>query len=161
MVGVALPIRSQAEAIAAPVVKALVVLVALGAISGCGDDDTTSTPTERNAPASAEDTRAPDREQSGFEQAPRSRRDVEVKRNLKRHLKQAAGVAGEWTYADVEAVHVRGRRTVIETDLAPRRREAALSLCVAAHRFFVQGAQGQNTSDVIVTGPGRTIIGRC
>jgi predicted small lipoprotein YifL len=158
---VALPNRSQAEAIAAPALKALLVLVALVAISGCGDDDTASTPTERDAPTSAEDTRAPDREQLGFERAPRSRRDVEVERNLKRHLKQEAGVASGWTYADVEAVHVRGRRTVVETDLPPRRREAALSLCVAAHRFFLQGGQGQSTSGIIVTGAGRAIIGRC
>jgi hypothetical protein len=138
-----------------------VVLVALVAISGCGDDDAPSTPTQRDAPASAQDTRAPDREPSGFERAPRSRRDVEVERNLQRHLKEVAGVASEWTYADVEAVHVRGKRTVIETDLPPRRREAGASLCVAAHRFFAQGGWGRSTSDMIVTGAGRTIIGRC
>jgi hypothetical protein len=139
-----------------------VVLVALVAISGCGDGDTASTPTERDASTTAdEDTRAPDRERSGIEQAPRSRRDVEVERNLQRHLKEAAGVASGWTYADVEAVHVRGRRAVIETDLPPRRREAGASLCVAARRFFLQGGQGQNVSDMIVTGTGRTIIGRC
>jgi hypothetical protein len=157
----ALPNRSQAEAIAAPALKALVVLVALAAFSGCGDDDTASTPTERDASTTVEETRAPDRERSGIEQAPRSRRDVEVERNLQRHLKEAAGVASGWTYADVEAVHVRGRRAVIETDLPPRRREAGASLCVAARRFFLQGGQGQNVSDMIVTGAGRTIIGRC
>jgi hypothetical protein len=157
----ALPNRSQAEAIAAPDLKALVVLVALVAISGCGDDDTTSTPTERDAPASAQDSRGPDREPPGFERAPRSRRDVEVERNLQRHLKEAAGVASEWTYADVEAVHVRGKRAAIETDLSPRRRDAGVSLCFAARRFFLQGGQGQSTSGVIVTGAGRAIIGRC
>jgi hypothetical protein len=80
---------------------------------------------------------------------------VEVERNLRRHLKQEAGLAGGWTYADVEAVHVRGRRTVIETGLPPKRREAGLSLCVAARRFSAQA------SEVIVTGSGRTIIGSC
>jgi hypothetical protein len=34
-------------------------------------------------------------------------------------------------------------------------------LCVAAHRFFLQGGQGQSTSEMIVTGAGRAIIGRC
>jgi hypothetical protein len=138
-----------------------VVLVALVAISGCGDDDTATTPTEREAPAPAEGTRDVDREPSGFERAPRSRRDVEVERNLQRHLKEAAGVASGWTYADVEAVHVRGKRTVIETDLPPRRREAGASLCGAARRFFLQDGQGQSTSDMVVTGDGRAIIGRC
>ena len=83
------------------------VLVALVAISGCGNDDTASTPTERDAPTSAEGTRDVEREPSGFERAPRSRRDVEVERDLKRHLKEAAGLASEWTYADVEAVHIQ------------------------------------------------------
>jgi hypothetical protein len=138
-----------------------VVLVALVAISGCGDDDTATTPTEREAPAPAEGTRDVDREPSGFERAPRSRRDVEAERNLERHLKEEAGLASEWTYADVETVHVRGLRTVIETDLPPRRREAGASLCLAARRFFLQGGQGQNTPDMTVTGAGRAIIGRC
>ncbi len=79
---------------------------------------------------------------------------MEVERDLKRHLKQEAGVASGWTYADVEAVHVRGTRTVIETDLPPSRREAGASLCLAARRF-------SSTSDLTVTGAGRTIIGRC
>ena len=130
------------------------VLVALVAIGGCGKDDTASTPTQRDAPTSAQDTRAPEREPSGFERAPRSRRDVEAERDLKRHLKQEAAVASGWTYADVEAVHVRGTRTVIETDIPPSRREAGASLCLAAGSF-------SSTSDLTVTGTGRRIIGRC
>ena len=39
VVGMAVPIRSQAEAIAAPALKALVVLVALVAFAGCGGDE--------------------------------------------------------------------------------------------------------------------------
>jgi hypothetical protein len=85
---------------------------------------------------------------------------VEAERSLKRHLKQEAGVASGWTYADVEAVHVRGRRTVIETDVPPRRREAGASLCLAARRFFQEGGQVPNT-ELVVTGTARTIIGRC
>jgi predicted small lipoprotein YifL len=152
---VAVSIRSQAEAIAAPALKALVVLVALVAIAGCGGGgDDGSTPTERDAPASAQDTPAQEREPSGFERAPRSRRDVEAERDLERHLKQEAAVASGWTYTDVEAVHVRGTRTVIETDIPPSRREAGASLCLAARSF-------SSTSDLTVTGTGRSIIGRC
>lgn len=155
MVGVAVPIRPQAEAIAAPARKALVVLVALVAIAGCGGDEGASKPTERDAPASAaQDTSAPDRQPSGFERTPRSRRDVEMERDLERHLKQEAAVASGWTYADVDAVHVRGTRTVIETDIPPRRREAGASLCLAARSF-------SSTSEMTVTGTGRRIIGRC
>ena len=83
----------------------------------------------------------------GLERAPRSRRDVDVERDLRRHLKDAAGLASEWTYADVEAVHVRGRRTVIETDLPPRRREAGASLCIAAQRFSVREARADPRHD--------------
>jgi len=131
-----------------------VVLLALVAIAGCGGDEDGSTPTERDTPASAQDTAAPEREPSGFERAPRSRRDVEAERDLERHLKQEAAVASGWTYADVEAVHVRGTRTVIETDIPPSRREAGASLCLAARSF-------SSTSDLTVTGTGRSIIGRC
>ena len=130
------------------------VLVALVAIAGCGGDEDGSATTEADAPASAQDAPAPERQPSGFERAPRSRRDVEAERDLERHLKQEAAVASGWTYADVEAVHVRGTRTVIETDIPPSRREAGASLCLAARSF-------SSTSDVTVTGTGRRIIGRC
>jgi hypothetical protein len=124
-------------------------------MGGCGADEDASTSTQRDAPATAESDPAPEREPAGFERAPASRRDVEMERDLRRHLKQEAAVASGWTYADVQAVHVRGRRTVVETDVPPRRREAGASICLAARRFYARA------SEISVTGAGRTIIGRC
>ena len=121
-------------------------------LAGCGDNQSGGGAPEERRGASATQTTEPPPDLEA-ESKP-SRRDVEVERDLERHLKQEAGLASEWTYADVEAVHVRGRRTVIETDLPPRRREAGASLCLAARGFA-------STSEMTVTGAGGTIIGRC
>jgi hypothetical protein len=146
----AVPVRPQAEAITRPsaIVIALVVLV----LAGCGGDQNSGDATEERSGASDTQTTEPAPDLAAKSKP--SRRDVEVERDLERHLKQEAGVASGWTYADVEAVHVRGTRTVIETDLPPSRREAGASLCLAARRF-------SSTSDMTVTGAGRAIIGRC
>jgi hypothetical protein len=146
----AVPVRPQAEAITrlSAIGIALVALV----LAGCGGDENSGGATEQRSEASATQTtkRAPDLEAKSKP----SRRDAEVERELERHLKEEAGLASGWTYADVEAVRVRGTRTVIETDLPPGRREAGASLCLAARRF-------SSTSDITVTGAGRAIIGRC
>jgi hypothetical protein len=146
----AVPVRPQAEAITRPsaIVIALVVLV----LAGCGGDQNSGDATEERSGASDTQTTEPAPDLAAKSKP--SRRDAEVERDLKRHLKEEAGVASGWTYADVEAVHVRGTRTVIETDLPPSRREAGASLCLAARRF-------SSTSDMTVTGAGRAIIGRC
>jgi hypothetical protein len=146
----AVPVRPQAEAITRPgaIVIALVVLV----LAGCGGDQNSGDATEERSGASDTQTTEPAPDLAAKSKP--SRRDVEMERDLKRHLKEKAGVASGWTYADVEAVHVRGTRTVIETDLPPSRREAGASLCLAARRF-------SSTSDMTVTGAGRAIIGRC
>ena len=129
----------------------VIALLAL-VLAGCGGDENSSGATEERGGASATRTteRAPDLEAKSKP----SRRDAEVERDLERHLKEEASLASGWTYADVEAVRVRGTRTVIETDLPPGRREAGASLCLAARRF-------SSTSDTTVTGAGRAIIGRC
>jgi hypothetical protein len=146
----AVPVRPQAEAIARPSATAVALVVLV--LAGCGgDQDSGGTTQERSG---ASDTQTPEPAPDLAAKSKPSRRDVEVERDLKRHLKQEAGVASGWTYADVEAVHVRGTRTVIETDLPPSRREAGASLCLAARRF-------SSTSDMTVTGAGRAIIGRC
>jgi hypothetical protein len=146
----AVPVRPQAEAITRPgaIVIALVVLV----LAGCGGDQNSGDATEERSGASDTQTTEPAPDLAAKSKP--SRRDAEVERDLKRHLKEEAGLASGWTYADVEAVHVRGTRTVIETDLPPSRREAGASLCLAARRF-------SSTSDMTVTGAGRAIIGRC
>ena len=145
----ALPNRSQAEAITRP--SAIVITLVVLVLAGCGDDQSGGATEERSGASATQTTEAPPDLEA--ESKP-SRRDVEVERDLERHLKQEAGLASEWTYADVEAVHVRGRRTVIETDLPSRRREAGASLCLAARGFA-------STSEMTVTGAGGTIIGRC
>jgi hypothetical protein len=122
------------------------------ALAGCGGDENSGGAAKEPSGASATQTTEPAPDIAA-ESKP-SRRDAEVERDLERHLKQEAGLASGWTYADVEAVHVRGTRTVIETDLPPSRREAGASLCLAARRF-------SSTSDMTVTGAGRAIIGRC
>jgi hypothetical protein len=146
----AVPVRPQAEAIARPSATAVALVVLV--LAGCGgDQDSGGTTQERSG---ASDTQTPEPAPDLAAKSKPSRRDVEVERDLERHLKQEAGVASGWTYADVEAVHVRGTRTVIETDLPPSRREAGASLCLAARRF-------SSTSDMTVTGAGRAIVGRC
>jgi hypothetical protein len=146
----AVPVRTQTEAITWPsaIVIALVALV----LAGCGGDEKSGGATEERSGASDTQTTEPAPDLAAKSKP--SRRDAEVERDLKRHLKEEAGLASGWTYADVEAVHVRGTRTVIETDLPPSRREAGASLCLAARRF-------SSTSDMTVTGAGRAIIGRC
>ena len=146
----AVPVRTQVEAIARPsaIVIALVVLV----LAGCGGDQNSGGATEERSGASATQTTEPAPDLAAKSKP--SRRDVEVERDLERHLKEEAGLASGWTYADIETVYVRGTRTVIETDLPPGRREAGASLCLAARRF-------SSTSDMTVTGAGRAIIDRC
>jgi hypothetical protein len=153
---------------AALLLLALLVAVAAG---GCGgDDEGPSTPQgERNGGSSEEST--PESGQPGgygrpaqnpAQESRPSRRDVEVNRQLERHLRQrAAGVSSGWRFADVEDVQVRGTSVAIQTRLGPARREAAASLCLAARRFFLQGGQSQTPYDVLVTGPDGSTLGMC
>jgi hypothetical protein len=160
----AVPIGSQAEAIAARGARFTLALVALlmAIAAGCGDDGGGNGTTRAGTTAPGESTneigeRAPD-----IAKSRPSRRDAEVQRNLERHLRQeAALVGGGWTFADVEDVQVRGTQVAIETSLPPRRRDAGASLCLAARRFFLQGGQGQTAFDVLISGRGRATLGRC
>jgi hypothetical protein len=153
----AVPLRTQAEAIArlAAIVLVLVVLL----VAGCGDDTTTRSTAEPSGTSTTETAeKAPD---LGKESRP-SRRDTEVQRNLKRQLRQDAAVAdGAWTFADVEDVQVRDTQVAIQTRLSPRRRDAAASLCLAVRRFFLKEGQGQTVFDVVVAGRARETLGRC
>jgi hypothetical protein len=121
--------------------------------AGCGGDETGAGGTDQRSGASAATQTTEPAAEPPAKSKP-SRRDMEVERELKRHLRQEADLASGWTYADVEAVQVRGRRTLIETDLPPSGREAGASLCVAARRF-------SSTSEMTVTGAGGAVIGRC
>ena len=156
----ALPIGSQAEAIAARAPRATLALAALlvAIVAGCGDDEggAGTTQADRNATNGIGEP-APDLAKSRP-----SRRDAETQRNLERHLKQeAAGVASGWTFADVEDVQVRSTRVPIKTSLPSRRRDAAASLCLAARRFFLQGGQGQTPYEVLIAGREGAALARC
>ena len=70
-------------------------------------------------------------------------------------------MAGGWTVGDVEDVQVRGTRVAIKTGLPPRRRDAVLSLCLTARRFFLQGGQGQTAYDLVIAGRARETLGTC
>jgi hypothetical protein len=172
VVGLAVPHRPQAEAISTPGVKILtalvVVLLALTG-AGCGGDDEHAEPTQAEPNAgTAEDQPGRAGGDDGGppqESAPRSRpsrRDVEVIRQLERHLRQEAAVeSGGWTFADVEDVQVRGTSVLIETDLRPARRDAAASLCLTTRSFFLGGGQGQTPYSTLVIGRGGATLGRC
>ena len=148
----AVPVRTQAEAIARPAAIVIVSVVLL--VAGCGDDTTTGSTAERSGTSTTETTeKAPDLAKDSRP----SRRDTEVQRNLERHLKQEAAFAGGWTFADVRAVQTRGRQVVIETRLKAGEREPASSLCLAVRRYF----QDQDPSSVIVSGRDHTALVEC
>jgi hypothetical protein len=161
---VALPNRSQAEAIAARAAKFTLSLVALivAILAGCGSDGGGNGTTPTGTAAAGNSTNETGEPAPDLSKSRPSRRDAEVQRNLERHLRQeAVVVAGGWTFADVEDVQVRGTQVTVETSLPPRRRDAAASLCLTARRFFLQGGQGQTAFDVVVAGRARATLGRC
>jgi hypothetical protein len=146
---------------------ALLLAVAAGGCGG-GDEGTSTTQGERSGNTSEES--APEVGRGGYggaaqspaQESRPSRRDVEVNRELERHLRQdAAGVSSGWTFADVKNVQVRGTSVAIETSLRPARRDGAASLCLAARRFFLQAGQGQSPYDVLVTGRDGSTLGMC
>jgi hypothetical protein len=135
-------------------------------VGGCGSDDgasgstkpadTTTTSQGPHAVESAEDLV----EEVAGEARP-TRRDREVQRDLERYLRQQElGGAGGWRFADVKEVQARATYIAIETRLRAARREAAMSLCLAAQRFFLQSGQGQTPYNVLVGGRGG-ILAKC
>jgi hypothetical protein len=149
----AVPVRPQAEAIARPSATAVALVVLV--LAGCGgDQDSGGTTQERSG---ASDTQTPEPAPDLAAKSKPSRRDVEVERDLKRNLKQEAGLASGWTFADIRAAQVRGRQVVIETRLKPGEREPASSLCLAVRRHF----QEQDPSSVIVSGRDRSALVEC
>ena len=148
----------------------LVVLAAAAAlaVAGCGGGDGdggNSTATTETAPATARPaTTTPAPEPPDGERASRpSRRERSQQRDLERHLREEALTRsrGEWTFADIRSVEVRGRQVVVSTRLRGRRgREQATSLCFSTREFFLSAGQAQTPYDVVVT-DGRTALTAC
>jgi hypothetical protein len=136
------------------------LLVAI--VAGCGGDDGATETTAPGTTPSGDSGRAVAEPAPDLAKSRPSRRDAEVQRNLERHLQQeAAVVSGGWTFGDVEDVQVRDTRVALKTGLPPRRRDAGLSLCLTARRFFLEGGQGQTAYDVVVAGRTGETLGRC
>jgi hypothetical protein len=172
---VAVPIRAQAEAIARTAAKLATALAVLFlALAGCGDDgggrsggdSTSATHSEHRR---TEQGTTPEEEHSGghFDvedvagEARPTRRDRSVQRDVKRYLRQQElGGAGGWRFTDVKEIQARATQLAIDTRLGPARREAAMSLCLAAQRFFLQSGQGQTPYNVLVGGRGG-ILAKC
>lgn len=167
MVGVAVPVRTQAEAIAWTHPKAATALaVLLLALAGCGDgergggDSTTSTNAEQVTTEEEHSSGLVDLDDVAGDARP-TPRDRDVQREIKRFLREEAlGGAGGWRFADVKEVQARATQLAIDTRLRPARREAAASLCLAARRFFLRNGQGQTPYNVIVGGRGG-ILAKC
>jgi hypothetical protein len=172
---VAVPIRAQAEAIARTVAKAATTLaVLLLVLAGCGDsggaqssvDSTTATHSEHGA--TGHGTSEEESSEGGhFDvdevagEAQPTRRDLSAQRDVKRYLRQQeVGGAGGWRITDVKEIQARATQLAIDTRLGPARRDAALSLCLAAQRFFLQNGQTQTPYNVLVGGRGG-ILAKC
>ena len=148
----------------------LVVLAAAAAlaVAGCGGGDgdgENSTATTGTAPATAGPaTTTPAPEQADVDHASRpSRQERSLQRDLERHLREEALTRsrGEWTFADIRSVEVRGRQVVVSTRLRGRRgREQATSLCFSTREFFLSAGQAQTPYDAVVT-DGRTTLAAC
>ena len=133
------------------------------ALAGCGGGERTST-TEPERGDGVPSPTAGEAGTGGDSGAPPpSRRDRALQRDLRRHLRQEGSTRsrGEWTYADVEDVRVRGRQVSISTVLGQHERGQAGSLCLAARRFFLAGGQGQTPFDVAVSTLAGTAVARC
>lgn len=149
------------------------MLAAAGVLAsaGCGGDGgsngnsgdrtgTTATAPATTAPAPT----APETEQGDGERESRpSHQERSLQRDIERHLREEALTRsrGEWTFADVRGVEVRGRQVTVSTRLRGRRgREQASSLCLSARELFLAGGQAQTPYDVFVT-DGRAALAAC
>lgn len=154
--------------------EAFALLAAVGLLAaGCGGDDggngaastansTTST-TGAGAAGQASPDPTPARPAEGERESRPSRQERSLQRDMERHLREEALTRsrGEWTFADIRSVEVRGRQVVVSTRLRGRRgREQASSLCLSARELFLSAGQAQTPYDVLVT-DGHTALAAC
>jgi hypothetical protein len=174
VVRLAVPIRAQAEAIARTAAKAAATLaVLLLALGGCGDSGGAqsggaSTTATSGQGTTGHGTSEEESSEGGHidlddvaGDAQPTRRDLSAQRDVKRYLRQQElGGAGGWRVTDVKEIQARATQLAIDTRLGPARRDAALSLCLAAQRFFLQNGQTQTPYNVVVGGRGG-ILAKC
>lgn len=156
-------------------VRPVLVVLAAAALTaaGCGGDGgnggtgSDGSGTTGTAPAAttgpATPAPAPEQQADGERESRPSRQERSLRRDLERHLREEALTRsrGEWTFADIRDVEVRGRQIAVSTRLRGRRgREQASSLCLSAREFFLTGGQAQTAYDIVVT-DGRAALAAC